>query len=709
MSRRYSLERCETTLRRDQRWNIYPDGDHLTEERQDKNNREPSSSNRSDGFNVAPVPSDLHLSLELLQAVVRSSPDAIFAKDLSGKYLIINDAAAQLVGGDADDLLGKTAEAYVPLPEFEELSKLEQEIITSGESIVTNAEFHSEEGISIYEISRGPYRDSNGIVRGIVGIGRDITYQIQYEQSLLASQHDLEERVADRSKQVELRMVELRDAQEALEESHLLLKAVADGTPDAVFLKDDQLRYLLMNSSGAQMVGKTVDEVLGKDDFALYDSQAAKKLQEEDRKVLHTGKPQMSESDVQAAGISRRLHTTKAPYRDHTGKVVGVIGISRDVTENAQAKDALIASESRYRGLFEINPLSTFVVDSDTFDFLDVNDAAMKSYGYSRAEFLHMNLLELHPGADLARLREAPEEMEHDLMEELGSRHRRKDGSLITVEVSWRPLNVDGRPARLVVAYDVTERERAEEQNHALTAELQRSNRALLDFASVASHDLQEPLRKIQTFGDRLKVKLGDACTSEIKDYLERMQNAASRMQKLIDDLLSYSRVTTRQTPFVLTNLDEVARGVVSDLEALIQRTNGTVTVETLPSVYADSSQMRQLLQNLIGNALKFHRPGVAPVVHVSATMTLEDGTPRCYLRVQDNGIGFDEKYADRIFGVFERLHGRSEYEGTGIGLAICQTIARRHGGEISAVSEPNVGSTFNINLPVRQRKAAGP
>ncbi len=236
------------------------------------------------------------------------------------------------------------------------------------------------------------------------------------------------------------------------------------------------------------------------------------------------------------------------------------------------------------------------------------------------------------------------------------------------------------------------------------TAALQRSNNELGQFASVASHDLQEPLRKVQAFGDRLAAKAADL-DDVGRDYVQRMLAAAARMRTLINDLLAYSRVTTKAKPPEPVDLAAVARDVVCDLEGRLQQTGGRVEVGELPVVTAEPTQMRQLLQNLIGNALKFHKPGEPPVVHVTARVLANgaagDGPPRAEVAVADNGIGFDEKYLDRIFAVFQRLHGRGEFEGTGVGLAICRKIAEQHGGAITARSAPGGGSTFVVTLPL--------
>jgi len=232
--------------------------------------------------------------------------------------------------------------------------------------------------------------------------------------------------------------------------------------------------------------------------------------------------------------------------------------------------------------------------------------------------------------------------------------------------------------------------------------ELERSNQELQDFAHVASHDLQEPLRKIQAFGNLLAEEYGP----ELGDghmYIERMRNAAAHMQVLINDLLAFARVTSKAQPFEQVDLNVVAHDVLDDLENRIQTSGGQVEVDSLPTIEADAFQMRQALQNLVGNALKFHRPGVPPRVRISVIQEQTSEQETFQLCIADNGIGFDEKYLDRIFTVFQRLHGKNEYEGTGIGLAVVRKIILRHNGTITAKSEPGVGSTFFLVLPATQ------
>jgi ligand-binding sensor domain-containing protein/signal transduction histidine kinase len=229
-------------------------------------------------------------------------------------------------------------------------------------------------------------------------------------------------------------------------------------------------------------------------------------------------------------------------------------------------------------------------------------------------------------------------------------------------------------------------------------ARLEASNRELEYFAYIASHDLQEPLRKIRAFSDRIAKHYAERLDEQGQDYLSRMGSAAARMQGLIDALLGLSRVTTSRKPMQQVKLNALLDEVLGDLEVRIHATGGTVEVDTLPDISGDPVQIRQLFQNLIGNALKFHRPGTPPHVTVTAEPV---GAETLRIRVADNGVGFDTKDAERVFLPFQRLHGRSEYEGTGIGLTICQKIVDRHGGTIRADSEPGRGTQFSFTLPL--------
>jgi signal transduction histidine kinase len=241
---------------------------------------------------------------------------------------------------------------------------------------------------------------------------------------------------------------------------------------------------------------------------------------------------------------------------------------------------------------------------------------------------------------------------------------------------------------------EIDTRKKMEAELEGYTEKLKESNRDLEQFAYAASHDLREPLRKIIKFGDLLNRQ--KASPDQQQMYIERMQDAASRMQAMIDNLLFYSRIDRQQNTRTEVDLTEVAKNVCSDLDALIKETGGRVDIDPLPTLEADLVQMHQLLQNLIANALRYHREGVPPVVKLMA----QAGKEGVHVCVQDNGVGIAEADVERIFVIFERLHGRSDGGGAGLGLAICRKIMQRHGGKISVHSEVDQGTMFTLSFP---------
>jgi light-regulated signal transduction histidine kinase (bacteriophytochrome) len=242
--------------------------------------------------------------------------------------------------------------------------------------------------------------------------------------------------------------------------------------------------------------------------------------------------------------------------------------------------------------------------------------------------------------------------------------------------------------------------------------ELERSSAELQQFTLVSSHDLQEPLRKVQAFGDLLQTECAALLTEQGNDYLRRMRKSAARARELIDALLTYTRIMSKKQPLAPVDLAAVAQATVADLDARIRQVGGRVQIGELPSIDADRTQMRQLLHHLIDNGLKYHRPAVPPVVEIAgsrgepgpaASLPAAPGSEFVRITVKDNGVGFDEKYLDRIFAPYERLQNREQAEGAGMGLAICRRIVERHGGTITARSAPGQGATFIVTLPVRQ------
>lgn len=244
--------------------------------------------------------------------------------------------------------------------------------------------------------------------------------------------------------------------------------------------------------------------------------------------------------------------------------------------------------------------------------------------------------------------------------------------------------------------------QRASERLQKLNLELQRSNADLEEFAYIASHDLQEPLRKIQSFGNLLQEECQDSLEGDAKIYLDRILYAAGRMRKLINDLLEYSRVSRFATILKNIDLNTVVASVISDIDLYIKETHAKIDVEILPRIEADPLLMQQLFQNLIMNAIHYRSPERKPVISISSKIIKET---HLLITVQDNGMGFDQQYADKIFRIFERLYSKQEKSGTGIGLAICRKIVEQHHGSITATSKIGYGSTFLITLPINSQK----
>jgi two-component system, LuxR family, sensor kinase FixL len=366
-------------------------------------------------------------------------------------------------------------------------------------------------------------------------------------------------------------------------------------------------------------------------------------------------------------------------------------------------------SENHFQSWFQDAPVACHEVDRDGL-ILCVNQAECELFGFRPEEMLGRPIWDFMAPEDREKSKTTllPKIADEQPLPRVEREYKRRDGSSVIMEVHAKRIrDASGRAIGLrTFLLDVTQRKRAELALLEQADQLARSNAELEQFAYVASHDLQEPLRKIQAFGDRLKSKSEGGLSPESLDYLTRMQSAAARMQILIQDLLSLSRVASNTKPFAPVDLGEVVRTAISDLEMRIQDAGGRVEVGSLPVIFGDRGQMAQLFQNLIGNGLKFRKPGESPVVTIDSEKidgqieVLPSGAAGWRIAVEDNGIGFDEKYQDRIFQIFQRLHGRNEYEGTGIGLAICRKIVDRHGGAITAHSSPGAGAQFIITLP---------
>lgn len=534
---------------------------------------------------------------------------------------------------------------------------------------------------------------------------------------------------------------ELADANLRLIQERDLLRTIIDALPDFIYAKDREGRFVLNNPAHARDLGaNSPADLKGKSDFDFFPADLAKQFFDDEQKIINTGEPVINQEQYKAkpgSGSDEKQWSlsSKVVWRDRGGAILGTAGITRNIHEFKLTQEALRKTEHRLKEVMRrtrcilnfgtaeglpgwrehaLDAKTPFIWDfpvqnvEGAQEVFPLELANGKSYRDAWMESRNAeDDLQMNRNSGNAFLNDIPYyRNEFRCTDRQGVEHWMQQ--FVTVEkVSENRWQLFG------ITTDITglkQSEQAlrlsEEKLRRSTAQLELSNRELQDFAYVASHDLQEPLRKIVVFGERLKEKFSESLGEEPRDFIERMQKAAARMQTLISDLLTFSRLTTKANPFTKVKLAHIAREVLEDLEGRIEQVQGRVELGELPVIEADGLQMRQLLQNLIGNALKFRRPEETPVVKVSARVYLDKaGLELCELSVSDNGIGFDEKYLDRIFNVFQRLHSRSEYEGTGMGLAIVRKITLHHGGTITAKSRPGHGATFIATLPTTHNK----
>ncbi|RPI86671.1 MAG: PAS domain S-box protein [Chloroflexi bacterium] len=438
----------------------------------------------------------------------------------------------------------------------------------------------------------------------------------------------------------------------------------------------------------------------------------------EDREALRRKWQEMIEQQSSSEAEARVWHEPSQQFRWYFHKAVpfskdgaflGWVGASVDIQvrkEIEQAlkdrEDQLVWSERRFRAMADGTPVIIWVSNTNAQNEF-VNQAYLEFFGVTLEQIQSEGWQPLLHPDDAARYVQINEECYRERKPfHAQSRVRHFNGE-------WRWIDAYGQPrfsesgeflGMVGSALDITEQKHAERYLEHYTKELERVNQTLKDFTSIASHDLQEPLRKVKAFGQKLDMRYSDELGEQGKDYLERMTSAAERMSDMLNDLLDYSRVTSHGERFTDVDLNQEISGVLSDLEVRLLETGGMVEIAMLPHIQGDPMQIRQLFQNLIGNALKYHRPGEPPLVTIRADRS-ENGETE--ITVQDNGIGFNPESADTLFEPFKRLHGRSEYEGTGMGLAICKKIVERHGGRIFAASLPGEGAAFTVTFPMNQ------
>lgn len=403
-----------------------------------------------------------------------------------------------------------------------------------------------------------------------------------------------------------------------------------------------------------------------------------------------------------AIGEEVAVNSLKAGAHDFLikGQLTRLVPAVQRELEEAQRRKTARILERKFLATFEQAAVGIAHVDANG-EWLLLNQKYCQILGYSREELIGNSFQNVTYGEDLEENIRLFQQLKEGKISvyTIEKRYIRKDRSLVWVNLTVSSVWNDARQFEyaLAVAEDISQRKTMEQALKDYTQRLEQSNKELEQFATIASHDLQEPLRKIMVFSDRLS----DMISPEGTDYLKRLQASVQRMQNLINDLLNLSRVNRTGQPFKVFSLNKVLKMVLEDLNIALQDTNAQVLIEPLDTVEADEGQIRQLLQNLIGNALKYHREGIPPIVKIYGQST-EDG--QAYqITIEDNGIGIKEEYFERIFEPFQRLHGRSLYPGTGMGLTICKKIVERHKGKLSVFSQMGQGSRFSFTLPVHQ------
>ena len=488
---------------------------------------------------------------------------------------------------------------------------------------------------------------------------------------------------------------------EIFQDSDARYRGLLEAAPDAMVVVDQGGEIVLLNVQAEKQFGYSRDELVGQKVTNIIPVGFAERLIADDLRSAAEALAQQIGTGIELTALRKDgsefpIEIMLSPLESAEG--ILVTAAIRDITVRR-------ASEARYRGLLEAAPDAMVVVDQGG-EIVLLNVQAEKQFGYSRDELVGQKVTNIIPVGFAERL--IADDLRTDeeaLAQQIGTGIEltalRKDGSEFPIEIMLSPL--ESAEGILVTAAirDITVRKAAEANLLQMVDELNRSNEELGQFAYIASHDLQEPLRMVASYTQLLSRRYKGQLDADADEFIAFAVDGASRMQRLIEDLLSYSRVVTKGTELSATSSENALNQALLNLRLALAESGAEVTHDTLPIVMADEMQLVQLFQNLVGNAIKYQSNGT-PRVHISAVRT----APRLWrFAVKDNGIGIDPQYFEKIFGMFQRLHRRDEFAGTGIGLAICKKIVERHGGTISVESQPGEGSTFRFALTGSERQ----
>jgi PAS domain S-box-containing protein len=613
------------------------------------------------------------------RGLLEAAPDAMVVVNSSGDIVLLNAQAETRFGYHRDTLIGQKVTRIIPAGFAERLAAdglrsvedaLAQQIGT-GIELIGRREDGSEFPI---EIMLSPLESDDGIL--VTAAIRDITMR--------------------------------RDAEIHLAYMEGRYRGLLEVAPDALVVVNQNGEIVLLNGQAEKEFGYDRKELIG---------QPVEKLMPRQYRENHPKQRQAYATHPQARPMGQDLDLlglrkdgTEFPIEVslstmETDEGILVTASVRDVTVRKKAEANVIQMESRYRGLLEAAP-DAMVVVNQAGEITLLNVQAEKQFGYHRDELLSQPVTNIIPEGFAERLvADGLRSVEDALAQQIGTGieliGRRKDGSTFPIEIMLSPLESDGGILVTAAIRDITKRKEAEAQV-AKMAELRRSNEELGQFAYVASHDLQEPLRMVASYTQLLARRYKGKLDADADEFIAFAVDGATRMQQLIQDLLVFSRVGTDGVDMSDTSSEEALQRALLNLRGAIDESGAEVTHDLLPVVRADPMQLTQLFQNLVGNAIKYQSPGT-PRIHVSSNWSNE--SKRAF-SVQDNGLGIDPQYFERIFGMFQRLHKREEFAGTGIGLAICKKIVERHGGTISVESRPGLGSTFRFDLGEKARAA---
>ncbi len=642
----------------------------------------------------------LRESEERFRSIVEQSQDGIVLMDKEGHIVEWNKGQEQIMGMERNEALGqylwdvqaqmalegrKAEEGFYDRLRQAVSRLLDVDQITWSRQL-WEREIQRPDGTRrIIQSSVFPIRTSEGAMVG--SIARDVTAQRQMEERL-------------------------RKLSRAVEQS-----------PTTVVITDTAGGIEYVNPKFTQMTGYTSDEVMDRNPRILKSGHQSSEFYEALWKALTAGKEWRGEfCNRRKDGTIYWESASISPIRDDKGEITHYLKVAEDITIRREMEEALRDSEQRYRTLFDYAGDAIFVHDMEG-QFLDVNRVACERLGYTRDELLRMTPMDIDVADDAARVPARTEQLQRAQHIVFEATHVHRNGSLIPVEINSRYIEYEGRPAVLSLVRDITGRKEAEVRIAQYANELERSNQELEQFAYVVSHDLREPLRMVSSYLELLKRRYAGKLDEKADRFIDFAVDGADRMQEMIQALLDLSRVETRGRDFAPTDVGAIVERTLKALGRVIHETDAEITYDPLPTVIADEAQLTQVFQNLIANALKFHREGVPPRVHISATFSPPSSSPRrgedsvslpmggrdtdgeWIFSVADNGIGLDPTQADRLFQVFQRLHTREEYEGMGIGLALCKRIVERHGGRIDVASQPGEGSTFTFTLPTRKEE----